>query len=336
MSAKLLINEPPLQVLPSLATYVGLNEAIFLQQVHYWLTNPKLGREVDGQKWVHNSLAEWQAQFPFWDENTIRRTVRNLEGDGLLLTRDDLNQNSYDRTKWYSLDYSRIDALDAPVARIARKVAKRRRARAAVGGGNDMPPPPDKMSPPDKISAEGVTKCQDGGDKMSVTIPKTPTEIPSENHTVPQVANDAMAEAEPEPADSQDNENLVAAWSMLLAFCKGDAELAARVWQLQLHFKDVSKIAPDIDTHVGRRAMQREWWPALLAILTEAESLERAKETVGSAVRDLDSWKPAAVSAPSSVEKKAKAIIAGWRRKAAATAVSVPAVAAPPPGVYGL
>ena len=40
-SSKLLIDEPPLQVLPSLALKIGLNEAIILQQVHYWL-NPKL------------------------------------------------------------------------------------------------------------------------------------------------------------------------------------------------------------------------------------------------------------------------------------------------------
>ena len=33
----LLISEPPLQVLPSLAVKIGLNEAIVLQQIHYWL-----------------------------------------------------------------------------------------------------------------------------------------------------------------------------------------------------------------------------------------------------------------------------------------------------------
>ena len=35
--SNLLIEEPPLQVLPSLALAVGLNEAIILQQMHYWL-----------------------------------------------------------------------------------------------------------------------------------------------------------------------------------------------------------------------------------------------------------------------------------------------------------
>jgi len=36
-SSSLLIAVPPLIVLPTLATLVGLNEAIFLQQLHYWL-----------------------------------------------------------------------------------------------------------------------------------------------------------------------------------------------------------------------------------------------------------------------------------------------------------
>lgn len=47
MGAQLLINEPPLQVLPTLAKTIGLNEAIVLQQVHYWL-NPKFNTDLHG------------------------------------------------------------------------------------------------------------------------------------------------------------------------------------------------------------------------------------------------------------------------------------------------
>lgn len=35
--SNLLLDEPPLQVMPTLATKVGLNESIVLQQIHYWL-----------------------------------------------------------------------------------------------------------------------------------------------------------------------------------------------------------------------------------------------------------------------------------------------------------
>ena len=38
--SRLLINEPPLIVLPSLAKEIGLNEAIIVQQIQYWLSAP--------------------------------------------------------------------------------------------------------------------------------------------------------------------------------------------------------------------------------------------------------------------------------------------------------
>jgi len=48
----LLINESPLQVLPSLAMQVGLNAAILLQQLHFRsLISPNVR---DGHKWVYS------------------------------------------------------------------------------------------------------------------------------------------------------------------------------------------------------------------------------------------------------------------------------------------
>lgn len=42
-SSSLLINEAPLQVLPSLAVALkNINEAIMLQQIQYWLQNQKM------------------------------------------------------------------------------------------------------------------------------------------------------------------------------------------------------------------------------------------------------------------------------------------------------
>ena len=84
MLSQLLINEPPLQVLPTLAVLVGLNEAIVLQQLHYWLA--KSANVQDGRKWVYNSYEQWQAQFPFWHVNTIQRTFGSLEKQGVVLS----------------------------------------------------------------------------------------------------------------------------------------------------------------------------------------------------------------------------------------------------------
>ena len=113
--SKLLIQESPLTFQPSLAVAIGLNEAIVLQQVHYWLNNPKnKGYEQDGFKWVYNTYKEWQENnFPFWSENTVQRTFASLEEMGLLISIQPM-KHKYDRTKYYRIDYPKLDAFDDP------------------------------------------------------------------------------------------------------------------------------------------------------------------------------------------------------------------------------
>ncbi|MDP9473435.1 MAG: hypothetical protein M3Q71_22700, partial [Chloroflexota bacterium] len=108
---RLLIDEPPLQVLPSLAVAIGLNEAIVLQQIHYWLQRST--NERDGRRWVYNSVKEWQAQFPFFSNATLRRTLESLEKRGLIVTAKH-NRAAFDRTKWYAIDYDVLAALTTP------------------------------------------------------------------------------------------------------------------------------------------------------------------------------------------------------------------------------
>ncbi|QOP54137.1 replication protein (plasmid) [Levilactobacillus brevis] len=102
----LLISEPPLQVLPSLAVRVGLKEAIVLQQFHYWLQ--RSGNNRDGYKWVYNSYDEWHKQFPFFSKVTLRRTINSLEKQGYLVS-GNYNKAGFDKTKWYRIDYQRLN-----------------------------------------------------------------------------------------------------------------------------------------------------------------------------------------------------------------------------------
>ena len=102
----LLISEPPLQVLPSLAVRVGLKEAIVLQQFHYWLQ--RSGNNRDGYKWVYNSYDEWHKQFPFFSKVTLRRTINSLEKQGYLVS-GNYNKAGFDKTKWYRIDYQRMN-----------------------------------------------------------------------------------------------------------------------------------------------------------------------------------------------------------------------------------
>src|SRR5690242_20371763 len=108
-TSKLLINEYPLQVLPSLACAIGLNEALILQQVHYWLQLPS-AHEHDGRRWIYNSYPSWQKQFPFWSVNTVRRALEGLEDKGYLIS-GNYNKRAMDKTKWYTIDYAALDNL---------------------------------------------------------------------------------------------------------------------------------------------------------------------------------------------------------------------------------
>ena len=107
--SKLLINEPPLQVLPSLAVLIGLNEAIILQQIHYWI-DPRINKNLfDGRLWVHNKYEDWQHQFPFWSEITIRRTMKELEKQQLISCR--MAKSRFDRVKFYTVNYDVLSNL---------------------------------------------------------------------------------------------------------------------------------------------------------------------------------------------------------------------------------
>jgi len=106
---KLLIQESPLVILPTLARTIGLNEAIILQQIHYWLQKSKNVRE--GQTWVYKSVREWQTEFPFWSTNTIERTLKKLEQQQLIMV-GNYNKYKSDRTKWYTIQYENIAELE--------------------------------------------------------------------------------------------------------------------------------------------------------------------------------------------------------------------------------
>ena len=111
MKSHLLINEPPLQVLPSLAMAIGLNEAIVIQQLHYWLENPKCGVERDGFKWIFNTYEEWHENFPFWSVSTIQRIFSGLEKNGLVIA-EQLDKHKHDMKKFYRLNYDELCKMD--------------------------------------------------------------------------------------------------------------------------------------------------------------------------------------------------------------------------------
>ena len=103
-----LFDSHPIVVDRELAKVFGLNEAIVLQQLNYWL-NGKSAKLINGRKWIYNSYKQWQKDnFPFWSLATVRRAIENCEKKGLIIT-DNFNKAGFDKTKWYSIDYEMVD-----------------------------------------------------------------------------------------------------------------------------------------------------------------------------------------------------------------------------------
>lgn len=111
--SNLLINENPLIVLPSLARAIGLNEAMVLQQVHFWVNVSD--KVYDGSKWMYRTDDEWLEEFSFWSASTLRRAVARLKKLGLVrvekLSRH-FGGNSFDQKKFYTVIYSELNSIE--------------------------------------------------------------------------------------------------------------------------------------------------------------------------------------------------------------------------------
>ena len=108
----LILNTQPLVVIPELAVRLGLNEAIVLQQLHYWISKTTSGIEFDGKRWVYNSYEQWVEQFPFWSSDTIKRTLTSLKTKGVISV-EQLNKSKCDRTNYYAINYSHESLIDS-------------------------------------------------------------------------------------------------------------------------------------------------------------------------------------------------------------------------------
>ena len=108
MTPQLLINEPPIQVSPTLARELGLNGAIVLQQVHYWLNLQFSRCLIEDHYWVRYTPEHWERQFSFWDPKTLQRAIHQLEKLEILVSWVD---NGSDETTYYTIDYSTLNKV---------------------------------------------------------------------------------------------------------------------------------------------------------------------------------------------------------------------------------
>lgn len=97
----------------TLARALGLNEALVLQQINYWIEiNKKPGKNYhDGKYWTYNSIRAWQEKdFDYMSVDTVKRTFAKLEKAGDLFI-GNYNKNPRDKTKWYTINDEKLEEL---------------------------------------------------------------------------------------------------------------------------------------------------------------------------------------------------------------------------------
>ncbi|PKQ51285.1 hypothetical protein CXH12_02220 [Citrobacter portucalensis] len=166
----LLMTSRPIVINPDLAYSIGLNEAIALQQINYWLKETTSGMERDGVRWIYNTTEQWLEQFPFWSESTLKRTFTRLKTLGVLKI-EQLNKSQRDMTNFYTINYE-SELIDEV------KVTESKRSKCAVPSGQNDTMDESKVTRSNRSKRTAVirSKCTDD-------LTENTTESTTENKT---------------------------------------------------------------------------------------------------------------------------------------------------------
>jgi len=110
---KLLFDKEPRCFNEDLAVLIGLEEAIVLQQIHYWLEiNRKANKNFrEGRYWTYNTQNDWLKDFKWMKLTTLKRVLAHLEKIGVVIAKK-FNAGKWDHTKWYSIEYEMVKKLE--------------------------------------------------------------------------------------------------------------------------------------------------------------------------------------------------------------------------------
>lgn len=145
MALSYLVPEPLLTISPNLAVKIGLNETIFVQQLQFWLSRKAGICDEYGCRWIYNSVRQWQQQFPFWSESTIKRTIRSVEEKGVVRSRT--MGDAFNRTKAYTINYERIEEISQVIVHEQRCASIESVQRRFLSPPNASPHSDDASSP---------------------------------------------------------------------------------------------------------------------------------------------------------------------------------------------
>lgn len=102
----LLLTERPITVSRKLAALLGLNQALVLQIIQYALHESwEMSNFNTLFKCTTISNKEWRDYFPFWSEDTIQRSIKNLEKRRLIKI------HMIQKMRFYSIDYKLLESM---------------------------------------------------------------------------------------------------------------------------------------------------------------------------------------------------------------------------------
>lgn len=178
---RLLLKEEPLVIDKELSKIIGLNEAIVLQQIEYWINiNKKAQKEKsfkDGYYWTYNTIDEWNEQFPFWSYDTVKRVLKKLKNMDLLIT-DRYNEKKYDRTLWYRINYDKLNLIEDEFYNRAKCTIEQNSHSEQQNDVEPLKIDNSAKCPDEKVQNALMEKC-----KMPQPIPKTKTKTKTETNT---------------------------------------------------------------------------------------------------------------------------------------------------------
>jgi hypothetical protein len=88
-----------------IAEIFGVNEAVFIQNIFFWINHNAYNHRhcYEGKYWTYNTKEAFVKLFPFWTYSQVKNIIKKLVQNGVLYV-GNFNENSWDKTSWYTLD----------------------------------------------------------------------------------------------------------------------------------------------------------------------------------------------------------------------------------------
>lgn len=83
----------------------GIEESILYENICYWCEKNHANKQNihNGVSWTYNTYEAFEELFPYIKPSRIKRALRKLKEVNLIDIRNDLSENKWDKTNWYSI-----------------------------------------------------------------------------------------------------------------------------------------------------------------------------------------------------------------------------------------